>query len=214
MLFVRDYRAAGDESGGRGRSVPDMTTLDLGPATSTLADLVASVGDEQLTLRTPCTEYSVGDLVDHVGGLAVAFTGAARKQPVPGSEQGGSGDASRLEAGWRDRIAADLVELAEAWREPAAYQGMTAAGGIDLPGEVAAAVALNEVVVHGWDLATALGRPYDVTDADVEACLTFARPFSTPETAADRGTAFGAVLPVPAGATPLVELLALLGRRA
>lgn len=214
MLFVRDYRAAGDESGGRGRSVPDMTTLDLGPATSTLADLVASVGDEQLTLRTPCTEYSVGDLVDHVGGLAVAFTGAARKQPVPGSEQGGTGDASRLEAGWRDRIAADLVELAEAWREPAAYQGMTAAGGIDLPGEVAAAVALNEVVVHGWDLATALGRPYDVTDADVEACLTFARPFSTPETAADRGTAFGAVLPVPAGATPLVELLALLGRRA
>lgn len=214
MLFVRDYRAAGDESGGRGRSVPDMTTLDLGPATSTLADLVASVGDEQLTLRTPCTEYSVGDLVDHVGGLAVAFTGAARKQPVPGSEQGGSGDASRLEAGWRDRIAADLVELAEAWREPAAYQGMTAAGGIDLPGEVAAAVALNEVVVHGWDLATALGRRYNVTDADVEACLTFARPFSTPETAADRGTAFGAVLPVPAGATPLVELLALLGRRA
>lgn len=191
-----------------------MTTLDLGPATSTLADLVASVSDEQLALPTPCTEYAVGDLVDHVGGLAVAFTGAARKQPVPGSEQGGSGDASRLEAGWRDRIAADLVELAEAWRDPAAYQGMTAAGGIDLPGEVAAAVALNEIVVHGWDLATALGRPFAVADADVEACLTFARPFSTPETAADRGTAFGEVLPVPVGATPLVELLALLGRRA
>lgn len=214
MLFVRDYRAGGDESEARRRSVPVMTTLDLGPATSTLADLVASVTDEQLTLPTPCTEYAVGDLVDHVGGLAVAFTGAARKQPVPGSEQGGSGDASRLEPGWRDRIAADLKELAEAWREPAAYQGMTAAGGIDLPGEVAAAVALNEVVVHGWDLATALGRPYAATDADVEACLTFARPFSTPETAADRGTAFGEVLPVPAGATPLVELLALLGRRA
>ncbi|NYI44401.1 uncharacterized protein (TIGR03086 family) [Nocardioides aromaticivorans] len=191
-----------------------MTTLDLGPATSTLADLVASVTDEQLALRTPCPEYSVGDLVDHVGGLAVAFTGAARKQPVPGSEQGGSGDASRLEPGWRDRIAADLKELAESWREPAAYDGMTAAGGVDLPGDVAAAVALNEVVVHGWDLATALGRPYDATDADVEACLSFARPFSTPEAAAGRGPAFGPVLPVPAGATPLVELLALLGRRA
>lgn len=191
-----------------------MTPLDLGPATTTLTDLVTSVSDEQLALPTPCTEYSVGDLVEHVGGLAAAFTGAARKQPVPGSEQGGTGDASRLEPGWRDRIAADLKELAEAWREPAAYEGMTAAGGVDLPGEVAAAVALNEVVVHGWDLATALGRPFAATDTDVAACLTFARPFSTPVTAGERGTAFGEVLPVPEGATPLVELLALLGRRA
>ncbi|HWJ11958.1 MAG TPA: TIGR03086 family metal-binding protein [Nocardioides sp.] len=191
-----------------------MTTLDLGPATTTLAGLVAAVTDEQLALPTPCEEYTVGDLVDHVGGLAVAFTGAARKEPTPGSAQGGSGDASRLEPGWRDRIAGDLRALAEAWREPAAYEGMTAAGGVDLPGDVAAAVALNEVVVHGWDLATALGRPYAVADSDVEACLSFARPFSTPETAGERGTAFGAVLPVPEGATPLVELLALLGRRA
>nr|WP_278258382.1 hypothetical protein [Nocardioides convexus] len=59
---------------------------------------------------TPCPEYAVGDLVDHIGGLAVAFTGAARRQPVPGADQGGTGDASRLEPGWRDRIAADLAE--------------------------------------------------------------------------------------------------------
>ncbi|HVK29779.1 MAG TPA: TIGR03086 family metal-binding protein [Nocardioides sp.] len=191
-----------------------MTTLDLGPATSTLAELVASVTDEQLARPTPCPEYSVGDLVDHVGGLAVAFTGAARKQPVPGSEQGGTGDASRLEPGWRDRIAADLKELAEAWREPAAYDGMTAAGGVDLPGEVAAAVALNEVVVHGWDLATALDRPFDVADADVESCMAFAEPFSTPETADQRGPAFGPVLPHDADDAPLTRLLAMMGRRA
>lgn len=191
-----------------------MTTLDLGPATTMLADLVRSVDDDQLALPTPCTEYTVGDLVDHVGGLAVAFVGAARKEPVPGSEQGGSGDASRLEPGWRDRVAASLADLAEAWRSPAAYDGMTAAGGVDLPGPVAAAVALNEIVVHGWDLATALGAPYAATDVDVEACLSFARPFSTPEASAGRGPAFGEVLPVPDGATPLVELLALLGRRA
>ncbi|MBM7516968.1 TIGR03086 family metal-binding protein [Nocardioides nitrophenolicus] len=190
-----------------------MTILDLGPATATLRELVGSVTDDQLTRPTPCPAYTVGDLVDHVGGLAVAFVGAARKEPVPGSEQGGTGDASRLEPGWRDRIAHDLDLLAQAWREPSAYDGMTAAGGVDLPGDVAAAVALNEVVVHGWDLATALGRPYAATDADVAACLSFARPFSTPEAAAERGPAFGPVLPVPEGATPLVELLALLGRR-
>lgn len=190
-----------------------MSILDLGPATTSLAELVTSVDDDQLALPTPCTDYAVGDLVDHVGGLALAFTGAARKEPVPGAEEGGTGDASRLEPGWRERIAADLASLAEAWREPSAYDGMTVAGPVEMPGEVAAAVALNEVVVHGWDLASALGRPFDPAPEDVEACLSFVRPFSTPEAAADRGDAFGEVLEVPAGASPLVELLALLGRR-
>lgn len=191
-----------------------MTTLDLGPATTTLAGLVCSVGDDRLTAPTPCPDYTVGDLVDHIGGLAVAFTGAARREPVPGSEQGGSGDAARLEPGWRERIAADLAALAEAWRDPAAYDGTASAGGVEMPGDVAAAVALNEVVVHGWDLATALGQPFEAAEQDVAACLSFARPFSTPETAAQRGDAFGPVQPVPPGADPLTELLALLGRRA
>lgn len=191
-----------------------MTTLDLGPATTTLRALVASVTDEQLSLPTPCVHYTVGDLVEHVGGLAAAFTGAARKVAVPGSDQGGSGDAARLEPGWRDRIDADLADLAEAWRDPSAYDGMTAAGGIDMPGEIAASVALNEVVVHGWDLATALGKPFSVTDADVAGCMAFAEPFSTPETADQRGDAFGPVLPVSDDADPLTRLLAMMGRRA
>lgn len=176
--------------------------------------LVASVTDDQLSLPTPCVEYAVGDLVEHVGGLAVAFTGAARKLAVPGSGQGGSGDAARLEPGWRDRIDAALADLAEAWRDPSAYDGMTAAGGIDMPGEIAASVALNEVVVHGWDLATALGQPFSVTDADVAGCMAFAEPFSTPETADQRGDAFGPVLPVADDAAPLTRLLAMMGRRA
>lgn len=191
-----------------------MDTLDLGPATTTLRELLASVTDDQLTLPTPCPDYAVGDLVDHVGGLAIAFTDAARKQVTPGSEAGGSGDATRLEPGWRDRIDRDLGELAAAWRDPAAYEGMTSAGGVEMPGEIAASVALNEVVVHGWDLAVALGRPYAVTDADVAACMAFAEPFSTPDSTDDRGDAFGPVVPVPADAPPLTRLLGMMGRRA
>jgi uncharacterized protein (TIGR03086 family) len=83
-----------------------------------------------------------------------------------------------------------------------------------MPGEVAASVALNEVVVHGWDLATALGVPFAVRDADVAACMTFAEPFSTPESAEMRGDAFGPVLPVAEDATPLDRLLAMMGRKA
>ncbi|SFM21756.1 TIGR03086 family metal-binding protein [Pimelobacter simplex] len=191
-----------------------MDPIDFAPATATLRDLVAAVTDEQLAARTPCPDYTVGDLVEHVGGLAIAFTGAARKQPVPGSEQGGSGDASRLEPGWRSRIDADLAELAAAWSAPGAYEGETQAGPFLMPAPEAAAVALDEVVVHGWDLATALGLPFVVRDEDVASCLAFAEPFSTPEAVAMRAPAFGPVVPVPADASPLTRLLGLLGRSA
>ena len=191
-----------------------MDFIDFEPATTTLRALVASLTDEQLTAPTPCTEYAVGDLVEHIGGLATAFAGAARKQRVPGSERGGSGDASRLGPGWRDRIDRSLVDLAEAWRDPAAYDGETFAGPIPMPAPDAAAVALNEVVVHGWDLATALGRPFEVRDEDVEACMAFAEPFSAPGTETMRGTAFGPVVQVPDDAPPLVRLLGYMGRTA
>lgn len=191
-----------------------MDLIDFEPATTTLRTLVRSVTDDLLAAPTPCPDYSVGDLLDHIGGLSMAFAGAARKQPVPGSEQGGSGDASRLEPGWRDRIDSDLADLAAAWRDPAAYDGVTEAGGITMPAPIAASVALNEVVVHGWDLATAVGRPFEATDADVAACMAFAEPFSAPGSEEMRGDAFGPVVPVPEDATPLVRLLGMMGRRA
>jgi uncharacterized protein (TIGR03086 family) len=191
-----------------------MASIDFVPATATMRELVASLTDEDLTARTPCDRYAVGDLVEHIGGLASAFAGAARKQPTPGSEEGGSGDASRLEPGWRDRIDHDLADLAEAWRDPAAYEGETAAGGIEMPGPIAASVALNEIVVHGWDLATALGRPFEARDEDVAACMAFAEPFSVPESADQRGDAFGPVLPVSDDASPLEKLLGMMGRKA
>jgi uncharacterized protein (TIGR03086 family) len=191
-----------------------METFDLGPATTTMSRLVRGVTDDQLTSPTPCPKYTVADLLDHIGGLTMAFTGAATKTPVPGSDSGGTGDGSRLEEGWRDRIAGDLEWLAEAWREPAAYDGDTMAGPIEMPAPEAAAVALNEVVVHGWDLARATGQAFEVDEVALRVCTGFAEAFSTPETAAMRGDAFGPVIPVPDDAPPLDRLLGLMGRSA
>ncbi len=57
-----------------------MDTLDFGPATSAVARLVAGVRDDQLGDPTPCTDYTVADLFDHIGGFPVAFIAAARKE--------------------------------------------------------------------------------------------------------------------------------------
>ena len=135
-------------------------TVDLGPAARQMADLVRSTPDELLAAPTPCTTYSVGDLLDHIGGLAKAFTFAATKESLGMPDQTASGDGSRLEANWRATISADVIALAAAWEDPTAWTGMTKAGPIEMPGEIAGLVALDEVVVHGWDLAVATGQEF------------------------------------------------------
>ena len=57
---------------------------------------------------------------------------------------------------------------------------MTQAGGIDLPGEIAGLVALDEVVIHGWDVARATGQPFDSNPAVLEAVHGFVAQFSGP----------------------------------
>lgn len=185
---------------------------DFRPTTTMLAGLVRGVNDDQLSDPTPCPDYTVADLVDHIGGLALAFTCAARKEDVPGDGQA-SGDGSRLEEGWRDRIAGQLDELGRAWTDPAAYDGMTMAGPIEMPAAVASLVALDEVTVHAWDLAAATGQAYD---ADLEAVAeshAFAESFEPPPGgAADDGGLFGPPVAVPDDASPLDRLLGATGR--
>ena len=189
-----------------------MSPVDLEPAARRLADLVASVPDDLLDAPTPCPAYTLGDLVDHIGGTALAFTGAAVKDPGDATSQGPSGDASRLEHDWRARIARDLVTLAEAWRDPTSWTGMTKAGGVELPGEVAGLVALDELVVHGWDVARATGQTYESDPATLEAVHDFVAQFSEPGMEAERAGLFGPVVDVPADAPLLDRVIGLTGR--
>jgi len=182
-----------------------MSTLDLRPTVRATAEVVAAVPDDRLSGRTPCPDWSVADLLDHLGGLSVAFTMSARKEPLDMSG-GPIVDGSRLEADWRDRIAGALHGLGEAWATtPGAFEGRTQAGPIEMGGDEAALVALNEVVVHGWDLAVATGASYDPDPAAVAFCRAFVESFEPPGGAADDGL-FGPRVDV-AGATPELHLL-------
>ena len=189
-----------------------MTPVDLEPAARRLADLVAGVPDELLDAPTPCPAYTLGDLVEHVGGAASAFTGAAVKDLGDATSQAPSGDASRLGDDWRTRIPRDLAALADAWRPADAWTGMTKAGGVDLPGEVAGLVALDEIVVHGWDVARAAGQPYDCDTPSLEAVNAFVSQFSEPGQEEARAGLFGPVVEVPGDAPLLDRVIGLTGR--
>lgn len=186
--------------------------LDLSPATDILAALVRNVGDDQLTRPTPCPDYTVGDLLDHIGGLAVAFTGAAKKVHHDGPPLGPSGDAGRLGPDWRTRIPRHLDTLALVWRSPEAWTGTTEVGGVEMPGEVAGLVALDEVVVHGWDLAVSTGQPFTWEPELLDSVAGFVEPFAAPDEESSRAGLFGPVVAVGSDATPLDRVLGLTGR--
>ena len=189
-----------------------MTPVDLEPATRRMAALIAGVPTELFDGPTPCPDCSLGDLVEHVGGLALAFTWAATKDFPDTGSKAPSGDAKRLPDDWRSRIPMDLAGLAEAWRDPGAWNGMTQAGGVDLPGEVAGLVALDELVIHGWDVARASGQAYAPGAPELDAVHGFVAQFSEPGQESEREGLFGPVVDVPDDAPLLDRVIGLTGR--
>lgn len=181
--------------------------IDIGPASTRMANLLRSVAEAQLELPTPCPDMQVGDVVDHIGTFATAFTAIARKESRSGTPPPPA-TAANLEAGWRERIAADLDRLAEAWRDPSAWEGETSAGGVPLTAAMAGLVALDELVVHGWDIAVATGLPYEPSASDIEGAASFVTSFDPPRD----GRLFGPVVPLPDDAAPFDRLLGLTGR--
>lgn len=187
-------------------------TPDLQPAAARLADLIRAVPDEHLDRPTPCPAYTLGDLIEHVGGLAVAFTSAALKDGGEFTAQAPSGDRSRLGDDWRDAIPERLAEMAKAWTDPDAWTGQTRAGGIDLPGDVAGIVALDELVVHGWDVARASGQPYECEPELLEVVHGFVSQFSGPGHEDSRDGLFGPEVGVPSEAPLLDRVIGMTGR--
>jgi uncharacterized protein (TIGR03086 family) len=182
--------------------------IDLEPAAQRTAGIVAGVRDNQLGNPTPCPGRTVGDLIDHVGLLAQGFTASAEKRRDSAGGPPPPPDAANLGSDWRNDIAVDLGTLAMAWRDPAAWEGMTSAGGMDFPANVVGVITLDELLVHGWDLAVATGQAYDATDDEIVAATAFVSDFHAPRD----GSLFGPVVPVATDARALDRLLGLTGR--
>ncbi|MCE7009819.1 TIGR03086 family metal-binding protein [Kibdelosporangium philippinense] len=125
--------------------------IDLKPACQAMADVLVRVTDSQFTNPTPCSEYTVADLIAHVDEVATGF----------GAMAGGE-----VSSGVVERVLA----LGKAWDSPSAWQGSSVAAGLELPTSVWGKIALTEIVVHGWDLAKATGQPFDLPEDTLRAC--------------------------------------------
>ena len=185
------------------------TTPDLAPATAEVGRIVAGVRDDQPTDPTPCPGTSVAGMLDHLLGLTTAFRMAAEKVRPEG---GPSADAANLAPDWRIRLPAQLDALAAAWRPAEAWEGITEAGGVELPASAMGVVALDEVVVHGWDLAAATGQQYRPDESAAQRCLEFGIEFEKGVPDARSGGLYGPKVDVPADAPVFDRLLGHTGR--
>lgn len=177
-------------------------------AAAPLLDLIPAL-EPQLGAKTPCTDYTVRQLINHLLFWAPSLTGAAAKAAVaPPAEAESDLD---LTAG--DGLAAlteSINGTVKAWSDPAAWEGMTYLGGpTELPAAMVGGMVMGEFVVHGWDLARAAGQKLPV-DGDVAEYME-TELAKTAEQGREMGI-FGPEVPVSAMAPTIHRVLGLTGR--
>jgi len=167
--------------------------------------VIAGLDASQLARPTPCSEWDVRATLDHLIGATWMFTLANQGEAV-GEDDGGIGNDDPLTA---------LTNAAEAnvasWRVPGAFDGERTFPFGTFPADAAAVMNLSEVVVHTWDIATALGTDSTIDPTVAEMVYAFYQPISLDPYRAHG--AFGAEVRVDANAPAADRLLALLGRR-
>lgn len=187
-----------------------MTPLDqLRAALDAMGQLVAAVREGKWEAPTPCVEWNVHQLVSHLVAGNHLFARALEGDPPPLEEirrQLGT-DALGEDPIAAYRAGADAVLTA--FGRPGALDQMITVPIGTVPGVVALHLRIVETLVHGWDLAQAIGRQLEVDEALTEQALAFTRdkldlpgdrrPFAPPQPVADDAPA-------------LDRLAALLGR--
>jgi uncharacterized protein (TIGR03086 family) len=167
--------------------------------------VVDAIRPDDLSKPTPCTQWDLRTLLNHVVGVTKYF----------GSVADGNGDRSLMAAEHLgDDPAADFHAAADAtlaaWSKPGKLEASYALFAGEVPGQVPVTIATADAFVHGWDMAKAIGATLDADPALCEALHGFLRGFVSDP--ARRGDAFAPEVPVPDDAPAIDRLVGFLGR--
>ena len=197
-------QGAGDRAGAGGPGGPDPVAL-LEQAAAAVQQIVDRVKPDQMELETPCTDWTVRDVIDHIAkgnAWAAANLGSETGTAPRPTESMVGGDPARA---LRDTSGSML----DAFTAPGARQKMLSLPFGDMPGAAFAGVRATDLLVHGWDIAKATGQPTDFAPELNEIALAGARRTLTFDRA---GSPFGAEQPVAADAPAADRLAGFLGR--
>lgn len=186
-----------------------------------IAGITPPATTADLAVRTPCAQWDLRQLLNHqigvVGMMAERITAAAGATAPAGATTASAPGSAAQQLADTDTIGSDpaaayavAVDKARtAWRTPGVLDRTCVLPIGEVPVRMAATVALTDVVVHGWDVAQALGAPAEIPPMLAEALLDLVRPIAEQV----RGRAFGPeITDLPRDATPSDRLVAFLGR--
>jgi uncharacterized protein (TIGR03086 family) len=191
-----------------------MTEDPIRPLATALdgaAGLVSGVRAEQWDLPTPCEDWSVRQLVNHLVGGNRLFTRVLSGEPLPPREQlGRRAHEDQLGDDPAEAFRTSADALLAAFRGPGVLERAHTVPVGTLPGPAAVHLRTVETLVHGWDLARATGQEPPFPDELVEPEIGFSeqllgrlpegrQPFAPSQPARD-------------GAPAIDRLAALLGR--
>jgi uncharacterized protein (TIGR03086 family) len=171
-------------------------------------DLLAGVDDDQRGRPTPCPDYDVATLVDHIVGWAQAFEAGANLRRF-GADPSAYRAPSAADAVADFRAAADSIVAA--WRDNGVDRTVRGTDGSDAPGEITFNMTLMEYTTHGWDLAIGSGQAVPFTETEAQAVLDRAEA-TLPAQYRGGDMPFGEIVDVPASAPAIDRLAAFMGR--
>ncbi|MGH9092717.1 MAG: TIGR03086 family metal-binding protein [Acidimicrobiales bacterium] len=174
------------------------------------AEVAAGVRPDQLGTPTPCAQFDVATLVDHLVGAGWRAVALGRGEAPTGAE---FPHVELVEAPRQLRSAGTEAEAA--WAGDGTLAATTAMPwGETYTGATLVDMYLAEMAAHAWDLAAATGQLGSLDPALAGTALEAARSMLKPEyrDAMEPGSPFGQEVAAPDGASPWERLAAFMGR--
>jgi uncharacterized protein (TIGR03086 family) len=168
---------------------------------------VHAIGDDQWALPTPCTDWDVRALIDHLVYETLWVPDLVQGKTL--EEVGDSYDGERLGedpvGAWEKAASAAI----DAMGIEGATEGMVHTSGGEVPSDEYIGQMLVDAVIHGWDLAQSIGVDHHVDTHTASDLLVW---FGPQAEAMQRYGAMAAPVEVPGDADDLTRLIALSGR--
>lgn len=180
---------------------------EMTDAADAAARTVEHVAPAQFDGPTPCTEWDVRTLLNHLI-VWTSYSLAARAEGGSVGQELIDRDFA-ADPGFAADYRAQLDRALTAWSDPATWDRSLDVMGSPMPSADVAALNIAEMVLHGWDLAAATGQAYTVSEpaaaAALRAALANADLFR-------QYKGFAEPVEVPPTASTLDRVLALSGR--
>ena len=171
----------------------------------TLTAMVDRIGPTQLNKSTPCSEFTVHDVLDHMIVLGGSFAYSFRGEQTPEIH-------APAVYGWvpAAEFRKAMDDLLDAVKSPGAMERTISAPVGEMPGSTFARFVAFDGLIHGWDLASATGLDYDLPPAVIASVDEFARGALTSQMR--DGDTFKEATIAPADASQIERLVAFSGR--